>query len=135
MILILDSAEGRSAVNGEISQRRKGIGHSSLEMTMTRRSADWNKGLAKDLRNKRFAAEFITGCLDEGLSLQEALAKVIRAYGVKEFAAKTKLPSSNILRAINMNHNPTVETLNTLLKPFALCISVAPRLGRKGLGA
>jgi len=102
---------------------------------MTRRSADWNKGLAKDLRNKRFAAEFITGCLDEGLSLQEALAKVIRAYGVKEFAAKTKLPSSNILRAINVNHNPTVETLNTLLKPFALCISVAPRLGRKGLGA
>ena len=98
---------------------------------MTRRSADWNEGLARDLRNKHFAGEFIQGCLEQGLSVQEALAKVIRAYGVKEFAAKTKLPSSNILRAINVKHNPTVETLNAILKPFALCISVAPRKGRK----
>ena len=99
---------------------------------MTRRSADWNEGLARDLRNKQFASEFIQGCLEDRLSLQEALAKVIRAYGVKEFAAKAKLPSSNILRAINVKHNPTVETLTALLKPFALCISVAPRRVRKG---
>ncbi len=70
-----------------------------------------------------------------GISLQEALAKVIRAYGVKEFAAKAKLPSSNILSAINATHNPTVETLNALLKPFALCISVAPRRVRKATRA
>jgi len=99
---------------------------------MTRRSADWNKGLARDLRKKDFAQEFIQGCLEEGLSLQDALAKVIRAYGVKEFSSKTKIPSSNILRAINPKHNPTAETLNALLKPFSLCLSVAPTKKRGG---
>ena len=99
---------------------------------MTRRSADWNKGLARDLRKRDFPQEFIQGCLAEGLSLQDALAKVIRAYGVKEFSTKAKIPSSNILRAINPKHNPTAETLNALLKPFALCLSVAPTKRRSG---
>ena len=94
---------------------------------MSRRGADWNEGLAHDLRDKEFAQEFIQGCLEEGLSLQEALAKVVRAYGVKEFSEKAKLPSSNVLRAISPGHNPTSQTLNALLKPFNLCLSVAPR--------
>lgn len=93
---------------------------------MTRRSADWNAGLARDLRNKEFAQAFIQGCLDEGLSLQDSLAKVIRAYGIKEFAAKAKIPGSNVLRAISPGYNPTVDTLNALLKPFSLCLSIAP---------
>jgi DNA-binding phage protein len=91
------------------------------------RSVEWNAGLARDLRKKAFAQEFIQGCLDEGLSLQQALAKVVRAYGVKEFASKAKLPSSNLLRVIGPGYNPTIETLNTLLKPFDLCLSVTPR--------
>ena len=94
---------------------------------MSRRSADWNAGLAKDLRDKGFAQEFIQGCLEEGLSLQEALAKVVRAYGVKEFALRARLPSSNVLRAISPGYNPTSETLNAILRPFDLCLSVAPR--------
>jgi DNA-binding phage protein len=94
---------------------------------MARRGADWNEGLAQDLRDKEFAHEFIQGSLEEGLSLQEALAKVVRAYGVKEFSKKAKLPSSNVLRAISPGHNPTSQTLNALLKPFNLCLSVAPR--------
>jgi len=97
---------------------------------MSRRSAEWNAGLAQDLRVKSFAQEFIQGCLEEGLSLQEALAKVVRAYGVKEFAIKARLPSANVLRAISPGYNPTSETLNAVLKPFDLCLSVAPRRRR-----
>ncbi len=99
---------------------------------MSRRSAEWNEGLSRDLQKKTFAQEFIKGCLDEGLSLQETLSKVIRAYGIKEFSKRTRLASSNILRALNPKHNPTVETLNTLLKPFALELSVSPRKKRAG---
>jgi DNA-binding phage protein len=128
----LFSEEVVRAIDGKILPKQRSIGVNILEKAMTRRSAHWNEGLARDLRDKHFASEFIQGCLEEGLSLQEALAKVIRAYGMKEFAAKAKLPSSNILRAINVKHNPKVETLNALLKPFALCISVAPRRARKG---
>ena len=98
---------------------------------MARRSADWNSGLAKDLRNMKFARTFIQAALDDGLSIQRVLGKVIRAYGIKEFAVKAKLPSSNVLRAINPKHNPTLDTLNRLLKPFSLQITVAPMDGRK----
>ena len=93
---------------------------------MSRRSADWNNGLAKDLKNLEFAQQFIQASLEEGISLQAVLAKVIRAYGVKEFAAKVKLPSSNLVRAITPQYNPTLDTLNRLLKPFALKVTVGP---------
>lgn len=92
---------------------------------MARRTIDWDKGLAKDLQDPEFAKEFILSSLEGGLSLQEVLGKVIRCYGVKEFAKKNKLPSSNIIRAINPKHNPTYETLNKLLKPFKLKLGIA----------
>jgi DNA-binding phage protein len=93
---------------------------------MARRTKDWNEGLASDLRDTKFAGEFIKAALDEGLSLQKVLGKVIRCYGIKEFAKKSRMASPNILRAINPKHNPTQETLNRLLKPFGLKLAVTP---------
>jgi DNA-binding phage protein len=93
---------------------------------MARRSRDWNKGLAHDLRKPEFAREFVLGLLEEGFSLQQALAKVIRAYGVKEFATKAKMPSPNVLRSIDERHNPTQRTLEQLLAPLGLRLTVAP---------
>jgi hypothetical protein len=55
---------------------------------MSRRSKDWNEGLAKDLRNPKFSREFIMAALEEGISIQAALGKVIRAYGIKEFSKR-----------------------------------------------
>lgn len=99
---------------------------------MARRSRDWNEGLARDLQDLAFAREFLMGTVEEGIPLQEALGKVIRATGVKEFAAKIGMAGPNVLRAINPRHNPTQETLNRLLKPFRLRLSLAPL--RKGEG-
>lgn len=93
---------------------------------MAKRSVDWNEGLAKDLQDLNFAREFLLASLEEGISVQVALGKVIRAMGVKEFSKRTKIASPNILRAINSKHNPTQETLNRLLKPFGLMLTVAP---------
>lgn len=93
---------------------------------MARRSTDWNEGLAKDLQSEEFARDFILACLEEGLSIQTVLGKVIRAMGVKEFSKKAKIAGPNILRAINPRHNPTQETLNRLLRPFGLMLTVAP---------
>ena len=93
---------------------------------MARRSRDWNIGLAQDLRNAEFAREFLMASIDEGVPIQLALAKVIRAMGVKEFAAKVRMASANVLRAINPRHNPTQETLSRLLRPFRLKLTVAP---------
>jgi DNA-binding phage protein len=93
---------------------------------VARRSEDWNVGLAEDLRDSAFAREFLLASIDEGVDLQVALAKVIRAMGVKEFAAKVRMASPNVLRAINPRHNPTQATLDRLLKPFGLRLSLAP---------
>jgi DNA-binding phage protein len=93
---------------------------------MPRRSKDWNKGLAQDLRNPKFAQEFILSAVDEGVLLQTILGKVVRAYGIKEFSKKVDLPSSNVVRAVHPRHRPTQETMNRLLRPFGLELSVAP---------
>jgi len=93
---------------------------------MSRRSKDWNEGLARDLRDETFAREFLLATVQEGVPLQVAIAKVARAMGVKEFARKVQMASPNLLRALNPQHNPTHETLNRLLKPFSLKLGLAP---------
>jgi DNA-binding phage protein len=101
---------------------------------MARRSVDWNEGLARDLQDPAFAREFLLAAIEEGVSLHQSLGKVIRAIGVKEFSLKTGIASPNLLRAIHPRSNPTQETLNRLLKPLGLKISLTviekPRRGR-----
>ncbi len=99
---------------------------------MARRSRDWNAGLAADLRNREFAREFLLGAIEKGVPIHVALAKVVRAMGVKEFAAKVGMASPNLLRAIHPRHNPTQETLNRLLRPFQLRLTLAPIKTSKG---
>jgi DNA-binding phage protein len=77
-----------------------------------------------------FVREFLLAAIDEGVKPQIALGKVIRAMGVKEFAAKVRMASPNVLRAIDARHNPTQATLDRLLKPFGLRLSLAPLRGR-----
>ena len=101
---------------------------------MTRRSQDWNEGLAEDLQDPEFARQFLTAAVNEGVPLKLALGKVNRATGVKEFAHAVGMPSPNVLRAIDPKHNPTQETLERLLKPFGLRIGLAtikPRRKRR----
>ena len=103
---------------------------------MARRSKDWNVGLAEDLRDPTFAREFLQAAVDEGIDVQAALGKVIRAIGVKEFAASVAMASSNVVRAIDPRHNPTQATLSRLLRPFRLRLSLAPiRRGRQNSAA
>jgi DNA-binding phage protein len=74
---------------------------------MVRRTRDWNKGLAKDLTNPALARKFLFAAIDEGIPVQLALGKVIRAMGVKESAESIGMQSPNLLRTINPRHNPT----------------------------
>ena len=85
---------------------------------MARRSRDWNEGPAQDLRDEEFARAFLLATMDEGVPIQHALGK--------EFAEKVQMASPNVLRAIHPQHNPTQDTLNRLLGPFRLRLSLAP---------
>lgn len=93
---------------------------------MAKRSRDWNEQLARDLRSRRFAQQFILSALEEDIKIQAVLSKVIRAYGIKEFAAKAGLAPSNLSRALNPKYNPTQATLDRILRPFGLRLTVAP---------
>ncbi len=93
---------------------------------MARRSEDWNIDLAKRLRNPKFARAFLLAAIDEGSTIQEALGKAIRAIGITEFANQISMPRPNVQRAIRPHYNPTQETLNRLLAPFRLRLSLAP---------
>jgi DNA-binding phage protein len=84
--------------------------------------------LAEDLQDPEFARQFLTAAVEDGVPLKAALAKVIRATGVKEFSESVGMPSPNVLRAINPKSNPTQETLERLLKPFGLRIGLALEL-------
>jgi DNA-binding phage protein len=92
---------------------------------MSKRSKDWNEGLAKDLQDPQFARDFLTAAVEQGVALKIAIGKIVRAMGVKEFAQMVGMPSPNVLRAIHPKHNPTQETLERLLKPFRLRIGLA----------
>ncbi len=91
---------------------------------MARRTRDWNKGLAHDFKDSSFVREFVNAALDEGVSIQEVLRKLVDVVGLKETSRKTNMPSPNILRALNPKHNPTLDTLNKILRPFGLKLSV-----------
>lgn len=92
---------------------------------MARRTSDWNDELALDLQDTGFAREFLMEAVEDGVPLKVALGKVIRANGVKEFAERVGMASSNVLRAVHPKHNPTQETLEKLLEPFGLRIGLA----------
>lgn len=91
---------------------------------MSKRSIDWNENLAMELKDPEFAQNFIEELLSEGDSLQEALARAIRAYGVKEFAKKVRMETSAVQRAIRPSSNPTRQTLEQLLKPFKVTLGI-----------
>jgi len=63
--------------------------------------------------------------IEEGVPLHQALGKVVRAIGVKEFALKVGMAPSNLQRVIGPRHNPTQATLNRLLGPLGLRLSLA----------
>lgn len=93
---------------------------------MPTRSSDWNEKMAKSLKNTEYAKNFLLGLLDEGDDLQTALGRLIRLYGVKEYAALVKLDQPAIQRAINPEHNPTKKTLEKLLTPLKLSLGAKP---------
>ena len=93
---------------------------------MPTRSEDWSEEVSKELRDTEYAQGFLLALLEEGDDLQTALGRLIRLYGVKEYAQLVKMEESAIQRAINPQHNPTKGTLEKLLTPLRLVLGVKP---------
>jgi DNA-binding phage protein len=95
---------------------------------MPTRSRDWNEEIAMELKNPAYAQTFLLSLLEEGDDLQTALGRLIRLYGVKEYAKLVNMDEPAIQRAINPEHNPTKQTFEKILAPIGLDLGVKPKL-------
>ena len=94
---------------------------------MARSSRQWETPTSVDLREPAVARAFLLAAGDEGVSLQVALAKVVRALGVKEFARHVHMAPGTLERALRRQYVPPVATSNRLLAPFGLHLAVRPK--------
>ncbi len=95
-------------------------------MVMPTRSRDWNEEVSQELKDPAYAQGFLQELLSEGDDLQTALGRLIRLYGVKDYAKLVEMDEPAIQRAINPEPNPTKQTLEKLLAPLNLSLGVKP---------
>lgn len=96
---------------------------------MARRSEDWNLDLARRLRNPTFARAFLLAALDEGLTIQEALGKVIRTIGVTEVAAQIGMPRPTVQRRSARRTTPPRGSWTGSWPPSRSPAAAGPREG------
>jgi DNA-binding phage protein len=98
---------------------------------MVRRSKGWDEQMLEDLNDPAFTRELLLAAVDDGVPFRQALGDIVRGMGVKEFASKAGMPGPHVVRALDPTHNPTLETLERLLRPFGLRLGLAPMQRRK----
>ena len=81
--------------------------------------------MQEDMGDPEFTRELLTGAVDNGVPLREALGDIIRGIGLKEFSASIGMSSGNVLRALRPGHDPRLGTLDRMLEPFGLRLGLA----------
>ena len=89
---------------------------------MARRSRDWEEGLARDLKKTvKARKEFFLALLDEGYDWKDALNKIVKLVGVKEYCDIVgDIKPSNLLNQLKPESNLTLETLERLTSPLGI---------------
>lgn len=98
---------------------------------MARRPKDWDENMFEDLSDPIFTSDLVKGLVESGMPIRAAIRDVIDGLGVKEFAELVGMSSPNVVRAVHPKSNPTLETIERLLKPLGLRIGVAYRAGSR----
>lgn len=95
------------------------------EIKMAKRSKSWDESLAKKLKDLEFAKYYLLSLVnDENLPLKEALRDFVHSYGVSEYAQICGLAQPNLTRALNEDSNSTLSTVEKILSPLSLSLSV-----------
>jgi len=87
---------------------------------------DW---LSQRLEDPLFAAEFIMAAVedDDPATYLTALRKVVEAHGgMGNLASKTSLSRETLYRTLSDNGNPTLRTLDSILRALGMRLSVEP---------
>ena len=92
------------------------------------RLKNYKVNLLKRLRNPRYAAEYLGQVLAEkdSAAFLIALKDVVEAGGgVGNLAGRVGLKRPSLYKILSKKGNPTLETLQEILKPLGLRVSVA----------
>jgi len=92
------------------------------------RLKNYRTDLLKRLRNPRYAAEYLAQVLAEkdSAAFLIALKDVVEAGGgVGGLAARVGLKRPSLYKILSKNGNPTLATLQEILEPLGLRVSVA----------
>ena len=95
------------------------------EMTTSMKHDDW---LFEQLKDAQFAAEFINAASedDDPKTYLTALRKVVEARGgMASIAEKAHLSRETLYRTLSRRGNPTIRTLNAVLKATGLKFGVS----------
>ena len=95
------------------------------EMTTSMKHDDW---LFEQLKDAEFAAEFINAASedDDPKTYLTALRKVVEARGgMASIAEKAHLSHETLYRTLSSRGNPTIRTLNAVLKATGLKFGVS----------
>ena len=90
------------------------------------RDSSYDRLLAKELQDKEFAKEYLTGLMEgeEGLPLLDAVKHTIRGMGIKEFSEISGVPEKCISRMLHSENIPKIDTLDKYLAPFGLKVKI-----------
>jgi probable addiction module antidote protein len=92
------------------------------------RLKDYRADLLKRLREPKYAAEYLAQVMAEkdNKAFLIALKDVVEATGgVGELAGRVGLKRPSLYKILSKHGNPTLETLQEILKPLGLRVSVA----------
>ena len=95
------------------------------EMTTSMKHDDW---LFEQLKDAQFAAEFINAASEDEdpKTYLTALRKVVEARGgMASIAEKAHLSRETLYRTLSSRGNPTIRTLNAVLKATGLKFGVS----------
>lgn len=111
------------ATKREIFAARNNYGNNLQNM----RLKNYKNDLRKRLRDPEYAAEYLAQVLGEkdNAAFLIALKDVVEARGgVGALAGRVGLKRPSLYKILSENGNPTLETLQEILKPFGLRVSV-----------
>ncbi len=92
---------------------------------MPKRIPSWSDHVAGLLRKKDGARDWVLAAIEEDETPKDALADMIRRYGIKEFVNDYKLSRATVYRFIS-GQATTMTTFELLLSKLGLNLTLIP---------
>ena len=98
---------------------------------MSKHNPTYSEYMAEEMRNTKFAQEFILVAVREGDSIEEAVRRAVENAGVKEFSKKSGIDLDYLSSFVRGEKKISQKRLEHCLSVFDLQLTVTRRPRRK----